>query len=66
MNKRELKHMETEASDRVQMRQALKQTGYESTGNESTEFLEEMVVLAFAPIAKPFTGLATRAKEAME
>ena len=66
MNKREQKNMETEAGHRVRMKHALQKTGYESTGNESTAFLEELVVIAFAPVAKPFEGLATRAKEAME
>lgn len=66
MNKRESKNISTEAWHRVRMKRALRQAGVTLTGNESTDFLEEMVLVTYAPSVQQFDGVVTRAKEAME
>ena len=66
MNKRTQTSILAEAQHRVRMRVALEAEGFELNGDESTALLTEMVLIAFAPTAKPFIGLSARAKEAME
>ncbi len=66
MNKRESRNISTEAWHRVRMKRALQGLGCTFDGTETTEMLEEMVIIAFAPSVQQFDGGVTRAKEAME
>lgn len=66
MVKRLLTKQMQEAVDRVRMKTALSNHGYDLTGIESTAMLEEMVIVTFAPSVPQFDGVVKRAKEAME